>query len=203
MPLLAPHRRADRIDAMIQDSAGLDLLDTTVVAGFAIPSTDPIFVAVVVAIHIPIGLACVTAGAIAMLTAKGRGRHSTCGTVYFWCLTALTVSATFLSIARWRESYYLFFLGAAALASASLGRTAVRQRWSYWPRVHITGMGLSYVLMLIAFYMDNGKQLPLWKDLPPFTYWLLPLAVGTPLIIRALLRHPLAQRSVRAYHGPR
>jgi hypothetical protein len=54
-------------------------------------------------------------------------------------------------------------------------------------------MGLSYVLMLIAFYVDNGKQLPLWKDLPDFTYWLVPLAVGVPLIVSALLRHPLAR----------
>ncbi|MGZ3352924.1 MAG: hypothetical protein ACXU89_28700, partial [Xanthobacteraceae bacterium] len=60
-------------------------------------------------------------------------------------------------------------------------------------RLHITGMGLSYVLMLIAFYVDNGKQLPLWKDLPDFTYWLVPLAVGVPLIVSALLRHPLAR----------
>ena len=48
-------------------------------------------------------------------------------------------------------------------------------------------MGLSYILMLVAFYVDNGKQLPLWKDLPHFTYWLIPMAVGIPLIIRALL----------------
>ena len=59
--------------------------------------------------------------------------------------------------------------------------------------IGIAGMGLSYVLLLIAFYVDNGKQLPLWKDLPHFTYWLLPLAAGVPLIIRALLRHPLAR----------
>jgi hypothetical protein len=55
-------------------------------------------------------------------------------------------------------------------------------------------MGLSYVLMLVAFYVDNGKQLPLWKDLPRFTYWLVPLAAGIPLIVRALLRHSLVQR---------
>jgi hypothetical protein len=42
--------------------------------------------------------------------------------------------------------------------------------------------------------MDNGKQLPLWKDLPHFTYWLLPLAIGIPLIVRALLWHPLARK---------
>ena len=65
---------------------------------------------------------------------------------------------------------------------------------AHWFGCTITGMGLSYVLMLIAFYVDNGKQLPLWKDLPHFMYWLAPLAVGVPLIIRALLRHPLARK---------
>jgi hypothetical protein len=80
-----------------------------------------------------------------------------------------------------------------SFASAWLGRAALRQRWHNWARVHITGMGLSYILILIAFYVHNGKQLPLWKDLPHFMYWLLPLAVGTPLIVWALLRHPLAR----------
>jgi hypothetical protein len=40
---------------------------------------------------------------------------------------------------------------------------------------------------------QEAKQLPLWKDLPDFTYWLVPLAVGVPLIVSALLRHPLAR----------
>jgi hypothetical protein len=47
-------------------------------------------------------------------------------------------------------------------------------------------------LLLIAFYVDNGKSLPLWKELPPAAYWLLPAAIGIPLIVRALLWHPLA-----------
>jgi hypothetical protein len=55
-------------------------------------------------------------------------------------------------------------------------------------------MGLSYILLLFAFYVDNGKQLPVWKDLPAFTYWLLPFAGGTPFIGWALLRHPLVTR---------
>jgi hypothetical protein len=42
---------------------------------------------------------------------------------------------------------------------------------------------------------DYGKQLPVWKELPHFTYWLLPLAVGIPLIVRALLCHPPARQT--------
>jgi hypothetical protein len=165
---------------------------STTVAGIEIPSTDPVFLAVVLGIHIPLGIACVAIGASAMLSEKRRGRHSRFGTIYFWCLFALFASATFLSLMRWRENYHLFLLGLTSFASAWIGRAALRRRWPYWVRLHITGMGLSYIFMLIAFYVDNGKQLPLWKDLPHFMYWLIPLIAGVPLIIRALLRPPLA-----------
>ena len=167
--------------------------EATIVAGVEIPSTDPIFLAPVVGVHIPLGLACVAIGAIAMLSQKRRGRHSTFGTIYFWCLLALFASATFLSLMRWDANYHLFILGTMSFVCAWFGRTALRLRWRYWVRLHISGMGLSYVLMLVAFYVDNGEQLPLWRDLPHFMYWLLPAAVGIPLIVRALLWPPLAR----------
>jgi uncharacterized membrane protein len=167
--------------------------ESTVVAGIEIPSTDPVFLALVLGVHIPLGLACVAIGAIAMLSPKRRGRHSRVGTIYFWCLLALGTSATFLSLMRWDENYHLFILGASSFACAWIGRSALRHRWRYRVRLHIAGMGMSYVLMLIAFYVDNGRQLPLWKDLPHFMYWLIPLAVGMPLIVRALLWPPLAR----------
>jgi uncharacterized membrane protein len=166
--------------------------DTTLVAGIPIPSTSPIFLTVV-GLHVLVGLLCVVAGAIAMLNPKRSGRHPTFGTIYYWCLVAVFVSATGLSVVRWAEDYHLFILGLLALSSASLGRTARRRRWLGWVKLHITGMGLSYILLLTAFYVDNGKSLPLWKDLPPITYWLLPAAVGLPLIIQALFRHPLVR----------
>ena len=168
--------------------------DSTIIFGIEIPSTDPLFVGVIVLAHIPLGIACVVAGILAMLSRKGRGKHSTAGTVYYWCLMALFASAAFLSAMRWAENAHLFTLGALSFASAWAGRSALRNRWPSWVRLHIAGMGLSYVLMLIAFYVDNGKQLPIWQDLPHFIYWLLPLAIGVPLIVRALFVHPLARR---------
>ena len=55
-------------------------------------------------------------------------------------------------------------------------------------------MGVSYVAMFTAFYVDNGKSLPLWKELPTVVYWLLPAAIGIPLICHALLWHPLVRQ---------
>jgi uncharacterized membrane protein len=170
--------------------------EKTIVAGIEIPSTAPVFLTVV-GVHVLFGLACVVIGVIAMLSAKRPGRHPKLGTVYYWCLAAVFVTATGLSIARWSESYHLFVLGFLCFVSASVGREARRRRWRGWVGVHITGMGLSYILLLTAFYVDNGKSLPLWKDLPPITYWLLPGVIGIPIVVHAVLRHPLARRSRR------
>lgn len=168
------------------------------VAGIEIPSADPAFLAMV-GIHILLGLTCVVVGALAMLSTKRRGRHSTFGTVYYWCLMVLFGSAMFLSAMRWAEDYHLFILGALSFGSAWLGRTAVRRGWPGRFKVHLTGMGLSYILLLVAFYIDNGRQLPVWKDLPTFTYWLLPFVVGMPIIVWALFRHPVVTRDSEGF----
>jgi ABC-type nitrate/sulfonate/bicarbonate transport system permease component len=73
--------------------------EVTVVAGVPIPSASPWFLGGV-AVHVAMGLVCVVAGIGAMLARKGRGRHSRCGTVYFWFLLGVFVTATGLSIVR-------------------------------------------------------------------------------------------------------
>jgi hypothetical protein len=165
---------------------------STTVAGIEIPSSDPAFLAIV-AVHVLFGLACTITGIIAMLSPKRSGRHPWFGTIYYSCLWGVFVTASALAAVRWAEDFHLFFLGALAITVAYLGRKARRKRWSNWVKLHVTGMGMSYILLLTAFYVDNGKSLPLWRDLPPTAYWLLPAAVGIPLIVRALLRHPLAR----------
>jgi uncharacterized membrane protein len=164
----------------------------TVIAGLPIPSISPVFLAVV-GIHVLAGLTCVATGAVAMLSRKGRGRHSSFGTLYFWGLVAVFVSATGLAIVRWAEDYPLFILGTLAMASAWFGRTAMRRRWSGFVRLHIAGMGASYILLLTAFYVDNGKNLPVWRELPPIAFWLLPGVIGLPIMAYALARHPLVR----------
>jgi hypothetical protein len=168
--------------------------NTTLVLGIPIPSTDAMFLTII-GIHIVFGLAAVISGAAAMLIKKGPGRHSNWGTFYFWVLSGVFVTMSALSFMRWAENYHLFILGTLAFALASLGRAAVRRRPYPCVKLHLVGMGMSYIFMLIAFYVDNGKNLPFWKELPQTAYWLLPSAVGIPLIVSALLRHPLARQT--------
>jgi carbon starvation protein CstA len=172
--------------------------EKTTIAGVEIPSTDPVFLAIVT-VHILLGMACVLVGAVAMLSTKAPGRHPTCGTLYYSTIVAAVATASALSFMRWAANYHLFILGVLTFAAAYVGREAHRRRWSNWTSIHIVGMGSSYILLLTAFYVDNGKQLPLWKDLPPWTYWTLPALIGVPLIVWALLRHPAARRSWPAH----
>jgi hypothetical protein len=166
-----------------------------VIAGIEIPSDSRVFFAIL-AVHVPLGLLAVVTGIGAMLKDKRQGAHTRFGSIYFWSLAALFVTSTALAAMRWADDYHLFVLGAVAFLAALIGRTARRQKWRTAVDLHVVGMGVSYIAMLTAFYVDNGKNLPIWRDLPHITYWLLPGAVGFPLIVWALGR----ERSV-IIHG--
>ena len=156
------------------------------ILGDQVGSTAPIFL-VFLAVHVLAGLTAVAAGAAAALSRKGSTRHVRAGRLYYRAITAVFATAAALAAMRWRQDYYLLIIGAAAFTAAVAG---VRHRRRHRPgdTGHITGMGISYVAMLTAFYVDNGPHLPLWDRLPPLSFWFLPAAVGAPLIIRAVTR---------------
>ena len=170
---------------------------TTVIAGIVIPSVSPVFLSIV-AVHIAIALTAVVAGVGAMLSQKGTNTNVRFGTIYFWALFGVFVSATALSFMRWPANRHLFIIGTTAFILALVARTAARAHWPQWARIHLIGMGFSYIALLVAFYVDNGRNLPLWRMLPPVMYWLMPLSFGIPLIVRALLRNPLTRLGYRA-----
>lgn len=164
--------------------------NTTDVFGVLIPSANPFFVATV-GVHILFGMAAVVIGAIAMLSNKGHGRHSNCGIIYFWCLFGVLITMSALAFTRWEEDYHLFTLGAFSFGAAYLGRTILRHRRLQWLRLHLVCMATSYILMITVFYVDNGKNLPLWRELPQIVFWLMPAMIGAPLILYVLRSHPL------------
>ena len=159
-----------------------------VVLGIPIPSSSPLFLSIV-AIHVVAGLICTVAGIVAMLNPKRAGSHPSAGTVYYWSLVVVFLTMAALSILRWPHNIHLFLLGILSFGAGVVGRRARRRLWRRWLPVHITGMAVSYILLLTAFYVDNGPHLPLWRMLPPLAFWLLPSLVGLPLLIWALRRH--------------
>jgi hypothetical protein len=171
-----------------------------VVLGIPIPSSSKLFLGIV-ALHVVAGLTCVAAGAVAMLSPKRSGRHPAAGTAYYWSLVVVFLSMTALALMRWPADTHLLILGILSFVAGAIGRTARRQRWSHWLRIHLTGMGVSYVLLLTAFYVDNGPHLPLWRSIPPLAHWIAPGLVGLPILVWAFVRHPLVRGS-RPPHPP-
>jgi hypothetical protein len=160
-----------------------------VIGGVPLPSDTPLFLAVI-GFHVLAGVTCAGAGLVAMLSPKRAGRHPLAGSIYFWALWVVFASMAVVSAFRWAEDYPLFLLGAASLVTAIFGREARRRRWPNWARLHMSGMGASYIFLLTAFYVDNGPNLPVWRLLPSWAFWVLPSAVGLPILANALWRRP-------------
>jgi len=164
-----------------------------VVLGIPIPSSSPLFLGIV-AVHVMAGLACTAAGIVAMLAPKRSGRHPLAGTVYYWSLVVVFVSMAALSALRWPADTHLLILGILSFAAAGVGRREHRRLAQARLLVHVAGMGLSYILLLTAFYVDNGPHLPAWRSLPPWALWVVPSIVGLPILAWAITCHPLIRR---------
>jgi hypothetical protein len=154
--------------------------------GDQVSSTGPVFLAFL-AVHVLAGLNAVITGAIAALTRKGSPRHIRAGRWYYKAITVVFATAAILAAMRWRQDYYLFIIGLVAFTAATIGYQH-RHRHRAGDTGHIAGMGIAYVAMLTAFYVDNGPHLPLWDRLPTVTFWLLPSTIGAPIITRAIIR---------------
>jgi hypothetical protein len=156
------------------------------ILGDQVGSTAPVFLAFL-AVHVLAGLTAVITGAIAALVRKGSPRHIRAGRWYYRAITVVFATATVLAALRWRQDYYLFIIGAIAFTAATVGYQH-RRRHRPGDTGHIAGMGIAYVAMLTAFYVDNGPHLPLWDRLPVITFWLLLSVIGAPIRISAVIR---------------
>jgi uncharacterized membrane protein len=122
---------------------------------------------VLIGLHIPAGLTALAAGLVAMLSRKGAWWHRKAGAIYLTAILVLTVTAAGLVATRGVHFLHLFALGTAAASLAIYGYARRRDNEAH----HITGMGLSYVVMVTAFYVDNGPKLPFWEVFPDWAFW--------------------------------
>jgi uncharacterized membrane protein len=148
---------------------------------------------IVVGMHVVCGVVGVVAATVAMLSRKGGHLHRRAGRIWLGALAGLCLTAPVLASADWSHLGVLVVLAGVAAAAAVVGFTAARGGRAARVR-HIGGMGASFIAVLTAFYVDNGPRLPLWDQLPPLALWLLPTAVGLPLVLRAARRHGAAAR---------
>ena len=138
---------------------------------------------VLLGVHALGGLVAVIGGVVAMLTRKGGPAHRRGGRAWLGGLAVLCATAPPLVARDWAHLWYLLVLAGVAAGSALVGYLGIRSGRRV---VHILGMGSAFMVMLTAFYVDNGPRLPGWSLLPPVAFWLLPAAVGLPIMLRAV-----------------
>jgi hypothetical protein len=161
--------------------------DQITIGGIPLPSSDPWFLAII-AVHVAAGIVAVVAGIVAMVAEKSAGRHPRAGNVYYWSLVVVCLTMAVVVIVRWPIDNALGLLGALAFGSAHVGRRARRRARARWECVHIPAMGISYIALVTAFYVDNGPHLPFWNRFPPMALWLFPSLIGLPVLLVAWWR---------------
>jgi hypothetical protein len=151
--------------------------------------------------HIAAGLTAVISGAVAMTAPKRPGRHPRAGNTYAAAMAVVFATATTMALLRLGRDWHLLLIATAAASATATGWLARRRRRRGWLRVHILGMGVSYIALLTGFYVDNGPNLPLWNRLPSVMFWLLPSLIGVPLLRRALAKRHLSLRLRPGWRG--
>lgn len=158
------------------------------IGGIEVPDSRPLFLAAL-AVHVLAGLISVIAGARAALARKRAGWHPRAGRVYYAGLSGIFATATVMATLRWRQDRHLFVIAVIAFGLASAGLLARRRRRPGWLARHGAAMSGSYIALLTGFYVDNGPQLPPIDRLPHVLYWAVPVGVGVPVTVAALVRN--------------
>jgi hypothetical protein len=167
--------------------------EETILFGVPVPSDNKVFLAFVAA-HIVLGIICTLSGLVAMLSNKTKKAHTVAGKIYYWGMTVLFITVIITSIMRWPFNIHLLIVGTLAYALTFAGQRLAKKHPRNWTRLHTICMSFSFVLLMTGFYVDNGKNLPFWNQFSELFFWIFPSAVGIPIIIYVLFRHPLNRK---------
>jgi hypothetical protein len=183
---------------MLQETSTFIQRSYGMIGGFPLSFFLPLVV------HVLAGLTTGVFGVITFSRPKRRRRHPKWGVRYLWAYTVVFLTATILSVQHWPSDAYLFLLATIGYGFALGGYVARRFRqepWllrllgKQWISVHIIGMIGSYVVLWTAFYVDNAHLIPLLKQLPTLTFWVLPTVIALPFLVLSLSR--FAPKTIR------
>ena len=160
----------------------------TIIAGIPIPSTSPVFLAVV-GFHVLLGLICTLVGIVAMLSKKGARKA-----LEFWNNLFLVFIPRFC---------VLYVIGCCPVAGrlpslfywitficfSVLGPKGDAQSAQFYPTRHRNGDTLYSAFDRLL--RRQRQELALLNRFPQIGFWIVPSAIGIPIIAFVLWRHPL------------
>jgi hypothetical protein len=136
---------------------------------------------VFLALHISSGTAALALGLLARVAAarRQRGRERVL-TAYLWAVFATCLTAIVVSVLDWSRLRWLVPLAVLSYLLALVGYLAVRRGWPRWVGAH--GLGGSYIALVTALLVVSVRDISTTAEI---VAWILPAAVGVPLIVHA------------------
>jgi hypothetical protein len=131
-------------------------------------------------VHISSGTLGLITGPWAMLMPKRRGWHPRIGRIYQVCVALICATAIGLAVIQ-PALWWFGVIAVATWAAALAGWQVSRRRRPGWLPWHISLMCGSYISLVTALFVVN-------LGVHAAFAWVLPTAVGSPLIARAAYR---------------
>jgi hypothetical protein len=132
-------------------------------------------------LHVASGTVAMGLGPLALLAARRRSpSFAQLRDGYHWTVLVVCVTATVVSVLAWARLWWLVPVAAVSYGLVLVGYLGSRHDWPLWMRAH--GWGGSYIALVTALLVVSARGV---SGALEAVAWILPAAIGTPLIIRA------------------
>jgi len=140
--------------------------------------------AVILVLHVASGAVALALGPLALLQATRR-RHGVArlGAVYHWTVLIVCATATVVSALAFARLWWLVPIAVLSYGLALAGYLGSRRHWPLWMRAH--AWGGSYIALITALLVVS---VPSGSPVLQTVAWILPAAIGIPLIVRVHTR---------------
>jgi hypothetical protein len=133
------------------------------------------------ALHIVSGAAALALGAVWLLaSARRHAAREPILIAYLWAVFATCLTATVLALLDWSRLWWIVPLSLLSYILGLAGYVAVRRGWPKWVAAH--GLGGSYIALVTGLLVVSAGDISTTAEI---FAWILPTAVGVPLIVRA------------------
>lgn len=139
-------------------------------------------------LHIASGALALALGPFALLAAEQqRPGAARLRDAYHWTVLVVCATATVVSVLAWSRLWWLVPIGVLSYGLALVGYLGSRSHWPLWVRAH--AWGGSYIALVTALLVVSvGDVSPALE----VAAWILPAAIGVPLIVRVHTRRRAA-----------
>jgi hypothetical protein len=150
-------------------------------------------------VHVASGVLALALGPVALLGARRQRRwFASLRAAYHWTVLLVCATATVVSVLAWSRLWWLVPIAALAYSLTLAGHLGSKLDWPAWVRAH--GWGGSYIALVTALLVVAARGVAAVLEVAA---WLLPAAIGTPLIVRTHTRRQPAMPVERrcSWHG--